>query len=1069
MENAAPVVFRLSPLQKALWSNADLRGGKVYGRVEIGGPLDVERLHGCFKGLAERHESLRTFFQLSPGFTFPFQVVRETTNFSWDVYDLQASTDGARKAEIEDLLRAEAWSAVTPFEGPTFSVKVIQIAAEKFVLALQALALCCDHASLKNMVAEVAAMYQDQTVEEAVQYADFSEWHNETVSSASEDLEAAKAFWSASPSVQLLPLTSRFSSSAQPSLASYKFKIDGGTFDAAGSNSESLLLMCWQAMLWRLTNQDVVTVEAVNMGRPLDELELSIGLFARPLPVTVPFEDAPTFDSVAQRTSQRLAEVGRWQAYGPLDAEGTVGFDFTRLPAKIAADAVSFTITELRPLRWPFKLALSCQVSGDAAAFEILYDSMQYTAKDVRRIALYFERTVRAAKDSTSNVFAFDLLDKVEREEVVERFNSEHVDYGDLRPFHQLFEEQAALTPDRPALVFEKTELTYAELNARSNQLAGWLRKNGVGPNTPVGLCMERSAEMILALLGILKAGGSYVPLLPDLPVGRLAHQIGETGIRVIVSAEALVEKLKESDFDGQVLCLDRDAVFLGQESTDNLEHAVGDDDLIYVLYTSGSTGAPKGVSVRHRNITNYVHGITRRLGLKELSVEPGLTFATVSTLGADLGNTSIFPPLVTGGCLVVIGYESAIDGVAFAQRQREHPIDVLKITPSNLNALLASDAAENILPRKYLIVGGEACSWELAERVKTAGVCSMLNHYGPTEATVGCLTYKVFDAGDSAMPQSAIVPLGRPIPNLQVYVLDRELKPLPVGAPGEICISGAGITAGYVDRPDETASKFVPHPFLKHGSLLYRSGDVGRFLTDGSIEFLGRVDDQVKIRGHRVELAEIEAVLNQCAGVQQSVVLFSKDDSGDHLCAYLVATEIAPAAVQDFLRKHLPEYMVPREFVVMEQLPLNANGKVDRKKLAELKPGAMKAESAVVDPRNELEEQLAAIWKETLHCERLSVHDSFFDLGGHSLLATQIISRVRSTLGLNVSIRMLFEAPTIESLALAIETMRVETDDDGELGDLLAELEGLSDSEAEDILGVNYSAETGTAPGRGE
>jgi amino acid adenylation domain-containing protein len=444
---------------------------------------------------------------------------------------------------------------------------------------------------------------------------------------------------------------------------------------------------------------------------------------------------------------------------------------------------------------------------------------------------------------------------------------------------------------------------------------------------------------------------------------------------------------------------------------------------LIYILYTSGSTGVPKGVAVSHGNVVNYVHGIVERLGLRELSADPGLMFATVSTLGADLGNTSIFVPLVTGGCVVVIRYEVALDGRLFAQRNREHPIDVLKIAPSNLEALLASADPAGILPRRFLIVGGEGCSWELAKR--TGAQCAMINHYGPTEVTIGCLTYPISPGSNPAEPRTAVVPLGKPIPNVQVYILDSGLRPVPDGAPGEICISGAGISKGYVGRPEETREKFIPHPFFPDGGPMYRSGDQGRFLPDGSIEFLGRMDGQVKIRGYRVELAEVECVLRQYPGVQQAVVVYAQDGAGPLLRAFLkAAPEASPGELLNHLRSRLPEYMLPREFAVVEQFPLNANGKVDRARLAALPAKSATPQIVTVAPRTQLERDLLAIWKEALHSERIGIRDDFFELGGHSLLATSIVARIRSALVRHATIRMLFEAPTVELLARALESV---------------------------------------------
>ena len=1050
MDNASQVVFRLSPLQKTIWSIPSLRASVVSAQANVTGSLDLDRLRTAFEQVAESHESLRTFFQVSPGFTFPFQVVREAPEFFWAVQDAASAT-------------APAWPVFSPLTGPAFGVVISRVSDQAHSVALRALALCCDHVSLGLMLAEVAHLYAGDTVEGAVQYADFSEWHNEALTSSTEDSKAAKELWQESVPASL-PLASRASAAASAAYQSYEFLLPSDT-KPYGAN---FLLACWQVTLWRLTRQESFDLEVLNTGRPLDELELSIGLFARPLRVRAEFEASPSFASVLEHTTTALETADRLQAFYPENTAGTVGFEFIQLPDAVTAGGIQLKVTALEPLRLPLALALSCRSAAAETSCELTYDATRFEEGAIARIARAFDRIVQAATaDPAGSAASFALLDEDERKQAREDGRGEVIDFGLFKSFPQLFQAQAALTPERTALVFEGTALNYAELNLQSNRIASFLRTAGVTNGTPVGLCFERSAEMIIALLGILKAGGAYVPLLPDLPPARLAHQIVETGLKIIVSMEPLLHHFE--DFKGQVFCLDRDRTSLEAASGTDPELTVTADDPIYILYTSGSTGTPKGVEVRHGNVTNYLHGILHRLGLTPLSTAEGLTFATVSTLGADLGNTSIFPPLTSGGCLAVIGYDSALDGDAFAQRNREHPVDVLKITPSNLEALLGGASSlpsgdASILPRKFLIVGGEACTWKLAARVNAAGTCRMINHYGPTEATIGCLTYNV-PAETSSVAPTAIVPLGKPLPNADVYVLDRNLEHVPAGVPGEVCISGAGIAAGYIGKPAETAERFITHPLAGSG-LLYRTGDLGRRLHDGNIEFLGRVDHQVKIRGYRVELAEIESNLNRHVHVVQSVVLFTPHEAGDSLVAYVrTSANTSAADLQAFLRESLPDYMVPRDFIFLEQVPLNRNGKIDRHALAGMKPGAAKPETDLLEPRNAMEEKLVAIWKETLRCERVGVRDNFFDLGGHSLLATQIISRIRTALGLNVSIRMLFEAPTVESLAQAIETTRDSESDESEINDLLAELEGLSDSQAEKMLGADSASESSVTP----
>lgn len=994
-----------------------------------------------------RHESLRTVFALSPGFTNPFQIVRPEPAYSWDVYDLTGTEECERDAALQSFTRPESWAAAPISSGPTFGVKVFRIGVRRHLLALRVFAICCDRSSIETWIIEIAELYAGHEAKEApVQCAEYSEWHNQLL--LAETPAAAGEFWSIPRPIQPLPFRRRVPLCGDMAEAIYVSRMDPALLRDIPQDPSVFLLGCWQALLCRLTNRDAVVVGSICNERPLPELRGSVGLFSRPLPIAVSFEDDPSFAQVFERIAENIHLATKWQSYYPAESAGPVGFDFQRVPDRITAGGLSVTAIECESPSWPFQLALSCRDAEGRLHLEHRYDPRQFSASDIERLAKYFERTVRAAvEDSSCRVFSFDLMDDDERRRVVVEFNSNSLEYLDSRPLHEIFEHQVLITPHRPALAFEENVLTYAELNARANRIANWLRKAGVGPNVGVGICLERSAGMVIGLLGILKAGGAYVPLLPELPPARLRHQIAEAGLGVVISALSLLERLR--DFAGRVLCLDRDEAQLAQEDAANPPHTASLDDLIYVLYTSGSTGVPKGVATRHGNVANYTHGILNRLGLRELSDDQGLRFALMSTLGADLGNTSIYPPLVTGGCIEVISYEAALNGALYGQGNRRRPVDILKCAPSTLSALLASGNPSDILPRRSVIVGGESCSWDLVRRVGAAGTCAMWNHYGPTEVTIGCVTYPVGLQSDPAEAFATVVPLGRPIPNMQVYVLDEQLRPVPVGVPGEICISGAGLSKGYVGRPEETQTRFVPHPFLPDGGLLYRSGDLGRFLPDGTVEFLGREDDQVKIRGYRVELAEIESVLRQYPSVQQAVVLLSDDGAGRYLIAYLIATpEPSTTELRDHLRQHLPDYMMPRDFVFVQEFPLNANGKVDRRRLEQIKATAGVAGTEALAPRNELEERLLSVWKEVLDVKHFGVRDNFFDLGGDSLSAAHAVARFRAALRRNVTVRMLFAAPTVEALAEAIGTLPPE-DEEAELASYLTELGGLAESDS--------------------
>ena len=616
-------------------------------------------------------------------------------------------------------------------------------------------------------------------------------------------------------------------------------------------------------------------------------------------------------------------------------------------------------------------------------------------------------------------------------------WNQTSAPFSRSRTVHELFEEQVARTPDAPAVVCGSTRVTYAELNARADALAGTLSARGVGPDVRVGLALDRSVDVVVAMMGILKAGGAYVPLNPDHPDARLALQLAQCGAPLVITSAAWVEKFV--GFAGEKILMDRSA---GSERTTPVRPSgnpgarASANDAVYVMYTSGSTGVPKGVTVRHESLVNYTEFIIRLL-----EVNRPLSFATVSTISADLGNTAIFPSLLSGGCLHVIDYQTAMEGDRLARYVSDNAIDILKIVPSHLSALLAG-GGPGILPRGTLVLGGEALSWDLVDRIRATGAaCRVVNHYGPTEATVGCLTYSVTGP---AMPSSKTVPIGRPIANAEVFVLDPEMNPVPVGVAGELFVGGMGLAREYVNQPAETAQRFVSNPFsASAGARLYRTGDRVRYHPSGDIEFLGRVDDQVKIRGFRIEPGEVQSALTGHSSVSESFVAVREDSPGEpRLVAYVVAKRGSMVSTDDlrtWLRGRLPDYMIPSAFVSMNSLPLTPNGKVDRRALPTPEQAGSGREYVV--PATPAEETIARIWAEVLRIERVGSNDNFFELGGHSLLVTQVVSRMRKAFQRDLPIRWVFESPTVAELAA-----RMGEAEHADVSSLLDELEGLPD-----------------------
>lgn len=643
-------------------------------------------------------------------------------------------------------------------------------------------------------------------------------------------------------------------------------------------------------------------------------------------------------------------------------------------------------------------------------------------------------------------------LSAEERKQIVEGFNQTDEDFPLDLCLHELFEEQVERTPERTALVFGDHRFTYRELNTRANQLARYLRAQGLAASTPVGLFLKRSDEMIITLLGILKAGGAYVALHPDLPKARLEQQLATVKPPLLITQEALLERLPEVSC--QVICLEQERVAIAHEPATNLERRATPTDLIYVIFTSGSTGVPKAVATRHENVVNYTQSITRKLKLAEFDASGGLRMANLSTLSADLGNTPIFAALASGGCLHIVPDDVLLDGKLYGEYAVREEIDLLKIAPSHLRALMASGDPTKVLPPKHLVIGGESLHWDFVRQIRNSSPCKILNHYSPTETTIGCLTFET-EADSGLASITAVVPLGRPIANMKVYILDQDMRPVPIGVPGDLYIGGRGVSNGYLGRPDLTAEKFMPDPLKpKSGLRFYRSGDRARFLPGGIIEFLGREDNQVKVRGFRVELGEVEAVLSRHPAIEQAVVVFKQFAGGDQrLVAFAIAPK-KPAAneLREFMLRYVPDYMVPLSFVYVDGFPLNANGKADRQVLAERIRAAAPV-TAGFQGMDAVQEKIAEVWCTVLQRTEVGLNDNFFELGGHSLLATQIIARLRSAFDVPVALRAIFEAPTVAGLAEVVKQHSAEAAEHEDIARILSEVEGLSEEEARSLL----------------
>ena len=1043
--------FRLSPQQKRLWLLQQAGHSQPYRAqcaVLIEGNLNTDTLESVIQKVVERHEILRTNFQDLPGMNLPLQVIADNSLPTIRYHNLKDLSLEEQEAKIEVLFQEES-QLTFDFEcGSVLDISLVSLSPDKHLLLACLPAMNADLVTLRNLVGEIsrsyaASLHNQELIDEPLQYVDIAEWQNELFEG--QEAELGKDYWRTKDLSGLakwkLPLEnpSVVKLGFEPKSISLTFNSDRvAKFEAIAQKYDTsisaLFQACWHVLLWRLTGQSDVIVGTYCDGRNYEELEPALGLLAKYLPINCHLEDNFKFCGILKQIDESIGNAFKWQeAFTWEELAGTTEkdldslffpfcFEFEEKPAQYSVADVSFSIYKQYVCIDKFKVKLTCIQWDDSLIAEFHYDSNLFQVEDIERLARYFQTLLASVIEKPEAAIGeLEILSECDRKQLIIEFNNTQTHYPKHLCIHQLIEQQAARTPDNIALVFENQQLTYAQLNTRANQLAHHLQALGVTAETVVALCVERSLDMLVGLLGILKAGGAYLPLDPIVPSDRLSYMMHDAGAYIILTQQHLAERFPQQA--APLIYLDSDWDVIAQQPDENPLSQATPENLVYVIYTSGSTGKPKGVAVEHRQLLNYLHGILERLDLSEAA-----SFATVSTFAADLGNTVIFPALCTGGCLHVISQERATSPEALVEYCDRHPIDCLKIVPSHLNALLTASHPEKILPRKYLIVGGEVLSWQVVEKIQQyQPSCQILNHYGPTETTVGVLTYPVHEL---MRDKSETVPLGRAIANTQVYILDHYLQPVPIGVAGELYIGGDSVARGYLNQPELTAEKFITTEHLggqdAQSTRVYKTGDLARYLPDGNIEFLGRIDHQVKIHGFRIELGEIESVLSQHPAIQETIVLAREDEPGNNrLVAYVVPHQQPEFSVSDLrncLKEKLPEYMVPSAFVQLKALPLTPNGKVDRQALPAPDTVRPELEGRFVAPRTPIEETIAKIWTQVLGLERISIYDNFFELGGDSILSIQIVARANQA-GLQLTPKQLFESPTVAGLAAVAGT----------------------------------------------
>jgi amino acid adenylation domain-containing protein len=1021
--------------------------------VRLTGDLGADLLARIFTEIVRRHEPLRTTFEAHHD--GPVQVIHPAPELALPLADLSGLPEAEREGWVRRMALDEARRPFDLRSGPLLRLFLLRLKEREHVLLMTLHHIVSDGWSMGVLQREIAVLYEafsqglsSPLPELPVQYADFAVWQRGWLQG--EELERQLAFWrrglQGAPRVLELP-TDR----PRPPVQSFAGASRAAALPPAlsvalrelgrrdGVTSFMILLAAWAALLGRHAGQEDVLVGTPAAGRNRREVEDLIGFFINTLALRVDLSGAPSFTKLLRRV--RESALGSF-AHQDLPFERLVEemvpqrdlgasplfqvlFALQNAPGRgLSVPGLTLAPIPVDDGLVKFDLALSLWEEEELFSGFLEHNAGLFDGSTAERFLVRFEALLEGAVAEPGRPLPeLPAWRPAERQQALVEWNDTRHDFPRETCLPGLFEAVARELPDAPAVIAEGEVWSYRQVDEAANRLARRLRRLGTGVGTPVGISMERSPGLILGILAILKAGGVYVPLDPGHPDERLALLLAETGIRVVLVQPPGRERLASLPGGAELLVVEEEWAV---EEGSPLGVRVPAESLAYVIYTSGSTGQPKGVAVPHRAVARLVWGP------EDLTLLPGDRFAFTANPSFDAATYEIWATLLRGAALVVISQEILLSPAALAERLEREKATVLHLTTALFNRVVR-EVPHALAPLRTLLFGGEASDPAAVALALRQSPERLLHMYGPTE----CTTFSSWRAVRELAPEAVTVPIGRPIGNTGLYVLDREHRPVPPGVAGELCVGGDGLARGYLNRPELTAERFVPHPW-EAGERLYRTGDLVRQLRDGSIEFLRRLDHQIKIRGFRIEPGEIEAVLGRLPGVRQSVVLAisSPGEERDAYLAAYVVPDIVPdgkpdsAALKAGLREVLPPYMVPSAFVFLKEIPVTAVGKVDRRALPV--PDRGRTEGETVAPRTPQEEALAGIWQEILGVAQVSVVDDFFALGGHSLLATRMISRIRQELGLDVPVRLLFEHPTIESLAQALGALRWLTEQNG-------------------------------------